>query len=399
VAIGRDIGDTGLRDVPGALAGDIRALKTDRAGDRLAQADERFHQLILAVAGDAGDTEDLAAPDLQVDAVDDLASPIVLDDQAGDLQGDIARVRFAAIDHERNLTADHQLGQVLFVGLRRDALTHDLAAADDRDPVGDLQDFVELVADEHDAVPGGRQPAQDSEDLLGLLGREDGRRLVQDQDLGIAIERLEDLHALLPADRQGAHLGIGIDLEAEAMAELDDALGCFLAIQEERVGHRLLAEDDVLGDGQHGHEHEVLVDHADATGDRIRGTTQGDGLPVHQDLALVGLGQPVQDVHEGRLAGTVLTQQGVDLARPDLQVDAVVGDDARIALRDPAHLEGRCLHRFDVAGHPRRSLMVSGYSERAGHDGRPARRFQCLPGVSHPGLRGRPASRRCRQGR
>jgi hypothetical protein len=58
------------------------------------------------------------------------------------------------------------------------------------------------------------------EDLLGLLGREDGRRLVEDEDPGLAVERLEDLDALLPADRQGADLGVGIDLEAEPGAEL-----------------------------------------------------------------------------------------------------------------------------------------------------------------------------------
>ena len=40
---------------------------------RLAQADDRLDQLVLAVAGDAGDAEDLAGPDLEVDAADDLA--------------------------------------------------------------------------------------------------------------------------------------------------------------------------------------------------------------------------------------------------------------------------------------------------------------------------------------
>ena len=43
------------------------------------------------------------------------------------------------------------------------------------------------------------------------------------------------------------------------------------AIQEDRIRHRLLAEEDVVGDGQHGDEHEVLVDHADPAMDRIGG--------------------------------------------------------------------------------------------------------------------------------
>ena len=51
--------------------------------------------------------------------------------------------------------------------------------------------------------------------------------------------------------------------------------------------------------------------------------------------------QPVQDVHQRALAGAVLAEQGVDLAGPDRQVDAVVGDDARESLGDAAHLQGR----------------------------------------------------------
>ena len=63
------------------------------------------------------------------------------------------------------------------------------------------------------------------------------------------------------------------------------------------------------------------------------------GCAVEQDLALVRPRQAVEDVHEGRLAGPVLAEEGVDLAGADVQVDAVVGDHPGIALRDAAHLE------------------------------------------------------------
>ncbi len=70
-----------------------------------------------------------------------------------------------------------------------------------------------------------------------------------------------------------------------------------------------------------------------------------DRLAVEQDLPLVRARQTVEDVHEGRLAGAVLAQQGVDLAAAHVQVDVVVGDDPGIALGDAPHLErgdGRC---------------------------------------------------------
>ncbi|MGV8657443.1 ATP-binding cassette domain-containing protein, partial [Pseudomonas aeruginosa] len=47
-------------------------------------------------------------------------------------------------------------------------------------------------------------------------------------------------------------------------------------------------------------------------------------------------------------AGAVLTEQGVDLAGVDAQVDAVVGQATRIPLADPAQFEAR---RRDGCGH------------------------------------------------
>ena len=70
-----------------------------------------------------------------------------------------------------------------------------------------------------------------------------------------------------------------------------------------------------------------------------RGEPNWTGLPSTAIVALVGPVEPGEDVHERALAGAVLAQQGVDLARPQLEVDVVVGQDAREALDDPAHLD------------------------------------------------------------
>ena len=201
------------------------------------------------------------------------------------------------------------------------------------------------MADEDDAVALVAEPAQDGEDLLRLLGREDGGRLVEDQDPGLAIEGLEDLDPLLPADRQATDLLVRVDLETESLAELADAPTGLGPVEEDRVGHRLVAQQDVLGDGEDRHEHEVLVDHADAAGDGVGRAGDLDRLAVEQDLALVRRGEAVEDVHQRGLARAVLAEQRVDLARADGQVDVVVGQDARVALGDAAHLERRGDHR------------------------------------------------------
>ena len=154
--------------------------------------------------------------------------------------------------------------------------------------------------------------------------------------------------------------------------QLGDSLVRLVPVKERPAGHRFRAEDDVLGDRQHRHEHEVLVDHADAASDGIRWPRDIDGLAVEQDLALVGTRQPVQDVHEGRLAGAVLAKQGVDLSAPYIQAYVVIGDDAGIALGNAAHLQSR---ERNAASPVTTASLAPGVrcNERAGPKARPAR--------------------------
>ena len=83
-----------------------------------------------------------------------------------------------------------------------------------------------------------------------------------------------------------------------------------------------------------------------------RGERKSTGRPNDADLAGVGPVEPVEDVHQRALAGAVLAEQGVDLAGAQVEVDAVVGDDAGEALDDAAHLDGergrRCGRRRGV---------------------------------------------------
>ena len=73
-------------------------------------------------------------------------------------------------------------------------------------------------------IPLGLQVAEDLEQLERLLRRQDGGRLVEDQDVRLAVERLQDLHALLLADRDVGDQRVGVDLELELRGEVADAL-------------------------------------------------------------------------------------------------------------------------------------------------------------------------------
>ena len=100
-----------------------------------------------------------------------------------------------------------------------------------------------------------------------------------------------------------------------------------------------VAEHDVLGDGEDRDQHEVLVDHPDAGGDRVAGAGEVLDHVVELDLALVGLVEAVQDVHQRGLAGAVLAEKTVDLAWFDSQRDPVVRYEGSEAFGDVAEDE------------------------------------------------------------
>ena len=112
-------------------------------------------------------------------------------------------------------------------------------------------------------------------------------------------------------------------------------------MQQERAAFAaVIAEDDIFGDGERLDQPEMLVHHADPGVQRIGRRVEVHGTAVEQDLALVRPVEPGQDVRQRALAGPVLAEERMHLARRRLEIDAVVGDNAREALRDPAHRDG-----------------------------------------------------------
>ena len=234
---------------------------------------------------------------------------------------------------QQHVAPDHQAREALLGGALGGHRVDLLAAPQHGHAVGDLQHLAELVADEDDRHAVVAQRAQHLEQLAGLLRGQHRGRLVEHEDAGVAVERLEDLHALLGADGHVLDHRVGVDGEAVALGQLAHPAGALAHVEQAAAPARLAAEHDVLGHGHDRHEHEVLVHHADAELDRLRRRVDLDRLAVHADLALVGVVEPVQDRHQRRLAGAVLAQQGVHLAGPQVEVDPVVRDDGTEPLR------------------------------------------------------------------
>ena len=268
LAILRDVPDAG----PGGLARrrvrQLDARQLDAALVRGAHARDGLDQLALAVAVDAGDAHDLAGGDLHREAAHGVEPAVVAHPQLAYREHVGARMRGAARDVEQHLAAHHQLGQAALAGAlpvdRRDLL----AAPQHRDAVGHLEHLVQLVRDQDHRGAAGHERAQHGEQLVDLLRRQHRGRLVEDQDARVAVERLEDLDALLLADADLLDHGIRLHGEAVARGQLAHALARRVEV-ELAVVLRLVAEHDVLDDRHHGDQHEVLVHHADAEADRV----------------------------------------------------------------------------------------------------------------------------------
>jgi hypothetical protein len=133
--------------------------------------------------------------------------------------------------------------------------------------------------------------------------------------LTFLLKRLGDLDQLLLADADLLDRGLGVLGQADAGHQL---LGRLLVATQSMhaAARRLVAEEDVLGDGELGDQRQLLVDDDDARllgGADVRNV---HGLALEEDLAFVGAVRPHpgEHLHQGGLAGAVLAADGVDLA-------------------------------------------------------------------------------------
>ena len=135
---------------PHAVPGDLAASDDHTARLRRAQSGDRLDELLLAVAVDAGERDDLAASHRQRHAVDGLQVAVVADVEVLDGEQRIARLARSLVEREQHVASDDEPGQAaLGRALPRHGVDP-LAAAQDGDPVGDLEHLAELVGDEHD---------------------------------------------------------------------------------------------------------------------------------------------------------------------------------------------------------------------------------------------------------
>ena len=192
-------------------------------------------------------------------------------------------------------------------------------------------------------MPAPADLADHREQSLDLVVRQHRGRLVEDEHAAAALPALERRRDRddRPLDRRGRRQR-AVDVEVDAEAR-EHAAGLLLLFAPAHAAHRSAGEAAVQREVVHGveleHEAEVLVDEAQPVG---HGVAEVEGRPVDLRHA-AGIRRVVagERLDQRRLAGPVLADQRVDLARPD--VERRIDQCARgpEGLRQPGDLQDR----------------------------------------------------------
>ena len=150
----------------------------DRVAGRRQQPGERPQELTLPIALDAGEADDLAGTDLEIDVVEARTG------QAANAEhvpfvGRPVLLREELVD----LAADDQPQHVLLRGALGGQRAAGLAVAEHGDPVGDAEDLGQAVRDVDDGGAGLGDRPDLLEETFGLAACQRLRRLVEDQNL------------------------------------------------------------------------------------------------------------------------------------------------------------------------------------------------------------------------
>ena len=119
--------------------------------------------------------------------------------------------------------AHHQFRKLGAGGARHVAFRHQLAAAQDVTRLQAAMTSPSLCEMKMIDRPLATKRLQRLEQGRGFLRREHRGRFVEDEDAGVAVERLEDLDALALAHRKRSDGRVGIDGQPEVLAP---ACGC-----------------------------------------------------------------------------------------------------------------------------------------------------------------------------
>ena len=201
-----------------------------------------------------------------------------------------------------------------------------------------MQYLSHLVADKDDALPFSRQLPHDLEQAFRLLISQRSRRFIEHEDVAPSIQGFQNLNSLLGSDCQFRDRLVQIRIQAVLFRKLQNLLLPGILIDEDpfRTG---IAENDILKNRHRLYQHKMLMNHADPQLYRLRRGLDLYLLSAHIDITPGGLIQAEQHIHQRTLAGSVLSQECVNLPGTDTEIHVLIRIDTAELFRNMLHAE------------------------------------------------------------
>ena len=309
----------------GLFAGQVKRhpVQPDHSGAVFNPAQYR-QQFRLAVARHPGNPQNFAGTDRQGYAFQPFHPLVIGNFKVFHFQHYLAGLH-GAFDHiQQHLSPHHPFRQVFGAGVSGPDRRGHFTAPHHRYGIGHFHDFAQLVGDQDDGFTLLLQALEDTEQMVGFVRGQNPGRLIQDQDIGLAVQRFQNLHPLLMPDRQVFDQLIRIDVQFIVIGQLRQHLARLgqRRAQQSAVFH---PEDHVFQHGKVLHQLEMLKHHADSGTDRALAVGDLRHCAVDQNFTGVGAVETIKDRHQRRFSGTVFADDAVDRATSDRNRNILVG--------------------------------------------------------------------------
>ena len=239
-----------------------------------------------------------------------------------------------------DLTVRHQPDQRLERRLGEREGPHRPAIAQHRDALANLGELAHAMRDVDDRHAGAGHAADDLEQAIDLPRRQCRRRLVHHEHAGAPEQGLRHFDHLLFGDAEAIDAAIRIDLQAHFVQAAASRLAKAGAVDDARPS-RLVAEQDVFGDGELRNEAQFLVDGRDAERLGVARRSDRHRRALEKDFPGILRVRAAENLHQRRLARAVLAEEHVHFARAEVEIDAVERNDAGERFANAAHLQRR----------------------------------------------------------
>ena len=304
------------------------AVQHDLAGIEAVQTEDRPQQFGAARADEARDADDLSPAYPHIHAVEAGRA------QVRHLQYLVVRgcpgARIAGIEGSPDHVAHDDLN-VLQPHFMRD----DRAVPQDSDLVAERESVLEVVADIDDRKAASLQTPDLREQHLAFGRRKRGRRFVEDDEARFAPDGSCDFEQAAGRRGSGPRTSVAGSRSSPTVASRSLRAPDQGIAPKDRPVRSEPPKKQIFRNRQIVDQGAVLVNDRDAMPLGVDGRVQAHGMPVEEYLAVVGRVDPADDLDQRRLAGSVLPEQGMNLAREERDRDIPGGCDARKSLGDP----------------------------------------------------------------